>query len=75
MRAATFTALDRIGCPVTLIWPQHDRLVVRPSRLPGNVSNVTLPDAGHVPMWDAPAALVALIAAADHAPNHPISAA
>jgi pimeloyl-ACP methyl ester carboxylesterase len=75
MRAATFATLGRIGCPVTLIWPQHDRLVERPSRLPGNVTNVTLPDAGHVPMWDAPAALVALIAAADHAPNHPISAA
>jgi pimeloyl-ACP methyl ester carboxylesterase len=74
MRAATFTALDRIHCPVTLVWPEHDRLVARPSRLPGNVTSVTLPGAGHVPMWDAPAALVALIEAADGGPIQPISA-
>jgi pimeloyl-ACP methyl ester carboxylesterase len=67
MRAATFTALGQIGCPVTLIWPEHDRLVERPARLPGNVTSVTLPDAGHVPMWDAPEALIALIATADRA--------
>jgi pimeloyl-ACP methyl ester carboxylesterase len=71
MRALTFTALGQIRCPVTLIWPEHDRLVARPARLPGNVISVTLPDAGHIPMWDAPAALVALIATADQ----PISAA
>jgi pimeloyl-ACP methyl ester carboxylesterase len=73
MRAATFTALAQIRCPVTLIWPEHDRLVQRPTRLPGNVTSVTLPDAGHVPMWDAPAALVALIVTGDRA--QPISAA
>jgi pimeloyl-ACP methyl ester carboxylesterase len=75
MRAATFTALEQIRCPVTLIWPEHDRLVQRPAVLPDNVTNVALPDAGHVPMWDAPAALVALITAAEHAPAQPISAA
>jgi pimeloyl-ACP methyl ester carboxylesterase len=75
MRAATFTELGQIRCPVTLIWPEHDRLVERPARLPDNVTSVTLPDAGHVPMWDAPTALVALIATADHAPTQPISAA
>ena len=75
MRAARFTALDRIRCPVTLIWPEHDRLVERPALLPGNVTSVTLPDAGHVPMWDAPAALVALIADADRAAAQPTSAA
>ena len=71
MRATTFTALAQIRCPVTLIWPEHDQLVRRPAHLPGNVTSVTLPDAGHIPMWDAPAALVALIATADQ----PISAA
>jgi pimeloyl-ACP methyl ester carboxylesterase len=35
---------------------------------------VTLPDAGHVPMWDAPAAVVALIEAAERGPIQPISA-
>jgi pimeloyl-ACP methyl ester carboxylesterase len=74
MRAATFTALDRIRCPVTLVWPEHDRLVERPARLPGTVTSVTLPDAGHVPMWDAPAAVVALIEAAERGPIQPISA-
>jgi pimeloyl-ACP methyl ester carboxylesterase len=72
MRAATFRALDRIGCPVTLIWPEHDRLVERPARLPSNVTNVALPDAGHVPMWDAPAALVSLIVTAERAAAQPI---
>ena len=71
MRAATFTALDRIRCPVTLVWPEHDRLVDRPALLPGNVANVALPDAGHVPMWDAPAALITLIVDADRAAAQP----
>ncbi len=75
MRAATFTALDQIRCPVTLVWPEHDRLVQRPATVPGNVMSVALPDAGHVPMWDAPAALIALITAAEPAPAQPISAA
>jgi pimeloyl-ACP methyl ester carboxylesterase len=75
MRAATFTALDRIPCPVTLIWPEHDHLVERPARLPNQVISVALPDAGHVPMWDAPAALVALIETAENAATQPISAA
>jgi pimeloyl-ACP methyl ester carboxylesterase len=75
MRAARFTALDQIRCPVTLIWPEHDRLVERPARLPSNVISVVLPDAGHVPMWDAPAALVALIATAEDAVTQPTSAA
>jgi pimeloyl-ACP methyl ester carboxylesterase len=75
MRAATFTALDQIRCPVTLVWPEHDRLVERPARLPGNVTSVVLPDAGHVPMWDAPAALVALINSAERGAIQPSSAA
>jgi pimeloyl-ACP methyl ester carboxylesterase len=75
MRAATFTALDRVRCPVTLIWPEHDGLVQRPARLPSNVISVALPDAGHVPMWDAPAALVALITAAESRMTQPTSPA
>jgi pimeloyl-ACP methyl ester carboxylesterase len=75
MRAARFTALDQIRCPVTLIWPEYDRLVERPAGLPSNVVSVALPDAGHVPMWDAPAALVTLIATAENAVTQPISPA
>jgi pimeloyl-ACP methyl ester carboxylesterase len=73
MRAARFTALEQLPCPVTLIWPEHDHLVNRPPVLPANVTAVELPDAGHIPMWDAPAALVTLIATRDPATTQPIS--
>jgi pimeloyl-ACP methyl ester carboxylesterase len=74
MRAGTFAELDRIGCPVTLIWPDHDRLVKRPASLPGHVHSVVLDDAGHVPTWDAPEALARLILAADHDVDAPVGA-
>ena len=54
MRAGRFTRLEHIRVPVTLAWPEHDRLVARPAHLPPTVRNVALPGAGHVPMWDAP---------------------
>jgi len=50
---------------VTLVWPEHDQLVERPASLPAKVTSVALPDAGHVPMWDAPAALITLIETGD----------
>jgi pimeloyl-ACP methyl ester carboxylesterase len=67
MRAGTFAGLDRIPCPVTLVWPEHDRLVERPASLPPNVRSVILADAGHVPTWDAPDELARLIADAERA--------
>ena len=54
MRAGRFMRLEHIRVPVTLAWPEHDRLVARPAHLPPTVRNVALPGAGHVPMWDAP---------------------
>jgi pimeloyl-ACP methyl ester carboxylesterase len=54
MRAGHFVELERIAVPVTLVWPDHDRLVRRPASLPARVRNVELQDAGHIPMWDAP---------------------
>jgi pimeloyl-ACP methyl ester carboxylesterase len=54
MRAGVFTGLERIRVPVTLVWPEHDRVVNRPPWLPDNVRSIVLQDAGHVPMWDAP---------------------
>ncbi|MGI8412613.1 MAG: alpha/beta fold hydrolase [Solirubrobacteraceae bacterium] len=57
MRAGHFTRLQDIEVPVTLVWPQHDRLVERPARLPPGVVSVRLEDAGHIPMWDTPAEL------------------
>lgn len=64
MRAGTFTALDQIATPVTLVWPEHDGLVSRPTRLPPNVRNVALPDAGHMPFWDVPDAVAEILLAA-----------
>lgn len=68
MRAGHFTALADIGVPVTLAWPQLDRLVTRPQVLPAHVRNVTLTDCGHIPTWDDPdaAARVLLEGSAVH---------
>ncbi|HEY3728114.1 MAG TPA: alpha/beta fold hydrolase [Solirubrobacteraceae bacterium] len=63
MRAGVFGGLERIRVPVTLVWPERDRLVDRPRWLPDNVDNVVLEDAGHVPMWDAPDALAEILLA------------
>ena len=57
MRAGRFTRLEHIRVPVTLAWPEHDRLVARPAHLPPTVRSVRLASAGHVPMWDAPEAV------------------
>jgi pimeloyl-ACP methyl ester carboxylesterase len=61
MRAGRFTRLEHLRVPVTLAWPEHDRLVARPAHLPPAVRSVRLPGAGHVPMWDAPEAVSALL--------------
>jgi pimeloyl-ACP methyl ester carboxylesterase len=72
MRAGRFTELDRIACPVTLIWPEHDRLVERPRSVPAQVRNVVLADAGHVPTWDAPGELARLIVEAGRDAGEPV---
>ena len=54
MRAGRFTALGEIAVPVTLAWPDHDRLVARPRRLPPGVRSVDLHGCGHLPTWDDP---------------------
>ena len=61
MRAARFEGLERIRCPVTLVWPGHDRLIRRPVWVPDRIRNVVLSDAGHMPMWDAPQALAQVL--------------
>ncbi len=64
MRAGRFEGLAEVDGPVTLVWPAHDRLVRRPRQTPDNVRNVELPDAGHVPTWDAPDAVAEILLAA-----------
>jgi pimeloyl-ACP methyl ester carboxylesterase len=54
MRAGRFEGLDAIRVPLTLGWPDRDRLVAPPARLPSSARNVVLRDCGHVPMWDSP---------------------
>jgi pimeloyl-ACP methyl ester carboxylesterase len=61
MRAGHFTELAEIDVPVTLAWPQRDRLVGRPRALPRHVRNVTLTDCGHIPTWDDPDAVATVL--------------
>jgi pimeloyl-ACP methyl ester carboxylesterase len=63
MRAGRFDALDRIEVPLTFGWPDRDRLVGRPARLPATARNVVLRDCGHVPMWDDPGQVADLLLA------------
>jgi len=63
MRAGTFTQLADIDVPVTIVWPQYDRVVSRVNGLPPEVKVRELPGCGHIPMWDGPQAVAdALIA-------------
>ncbi|MGI8713512.1 MAG: alpha/beta fold hydrolase [Solirubrobacteraceae bacterium] len=61
MRAGRFEGLERIRCPVTLVWPDHDRLIQRPLWVPDGIDNVVLSDSGHIPMWDAPDRLTKIL--------------
>jgi pimeloyl-ACP methyl ester carboxylesterase len=61
MRANRFSGLGRMPVPVTLAWPEHDRLVARLRHPPPDVRTVILRDAGHLPMWDDPRQVAALL--------------
>jgi pimeloyl-ACP methyl ester carboxylesterase len=63
MRAGTFTRLADIEVPVTIVWPQHDRVVSRVNGTPPGIKVRELPDCGHIPMWDDPAAVAAALIA------------
>jgi pimeloyl-ACP methyl ester carboxylesterase len=54
MRGSRFTALGAIDVPVTLVWPEHDRLVRRLQRIPHGVRSIDLAGCGHLPTWDDP---------------------
>jgi pimeloyl-ACP methyl ester carboxylesterase len=58
MRAGTFRPqLADVAVPVTLVWPEFDRLISRPRSLPATITQLELPGCGHVPMWDDPSAV------------------
>jgi pimeloyl-ACP methyl ester carboxylesterase len=54
----TISDLDRITCPVLLGTPRFDRILPGPRHAPRyrreipGVKAITLPDCGHLPMWD-----------------------
>jgi pimeloyl-ACP methyl ester carboxylesterase len=54
MRAGRFTGLAEIDVPLTLAWPEHDRLVARPRVVPPGAREFTLRGCGHMPTWDDP---------------------
>jgi pimeloyl-ACP methyl ester carboxylesterase len=61
MRANVFSGLDSIAVPVTLVWPERDRVVSRARNVPASVREVVLRGCGHVPMWDDRAAVAELL--------------
>jgi pimeloyl-ACP methyl ester carboxylesterase len=63
MRSGRFEHLGDVRVPVTLAWPDHDRLVGRPRSLPPAVRSVTLRGCGHLPMWDDPAQVAGVLLA------------
>ena len=73
MRASRFTRLAEIDVPVTLAWPEHDRLVARPRSLPDGVRSMVLRGCGHLPTWDDPEQVARVLlegSAVERQPRH-----
>jgi pimeloyl-ACP methyl ester carboxylesterase len=73
MRASRFTALADVAVPVTLAWPDRDRLVARPRSLPYGVRSVVLRGCGHIPTWDDPEQVARVLlegSAVERQPRH-----
>jgi pimeloyl-ACP methyl ester carboxylesterase len=61
MRSALFTGFDDIDVPVTMAWADRDRSVYPPEAVPPGVEVRRLRDCGHVPTWDSPEQVAAVI--------------
>lgn len=66
-RGLALRDLDRIRCPVLLATPQFDRVLPAERHAPRfkreipGIESRTLPDCGHLPMWDVSSLLVRMI--------------
>lgn len=63
MRAGRFTGLDDIAVPLTLAWPELDRLVARPRHVPATARELVLHGCGHMPTYDDPEAVARVLRA------------
>ncbi len=63
MRAEVFEHEGRVDVPVTIAWSPLDRLVGRPSRsrVPPGAKLIEMPGWGHMPTWDDPDGVAALL--------------
>jgi pimeloyl-ACP methyl ester carboxylesterase len=68
MRAERFTGLHEIPVPLTLAWPEHDGLVARPRDVPATAREVFLRGCGHMPTWDDPEQVAAVLLAGSQSP-------
>jgi pimeloyl-ACP methyl ester carboxylesterase len=68
MRAGRFEHLAALAVPVTLAWPDADRLVRRARDVPGGVREVVLHGCGHLPTYDDPAAVARVVLEGSAAP-------
>ena len=61
MRSDLFHGFEDITVPVTMAWADRDRSVYPPDRVPAEVEVRRLRDCGHVPTWDSPEQVAAVI--------------
>jgi pimeloyl-ACP methyl ester carboxylesterase len=68
MRSGRFDGLERIRVPLTLAWPEFDRLVSRPRNVPATAREFVLRGCGHLPTWDDPEQVAKVLLAGSQSP-------
>jgi pimeloyl-ACP methyl ester carboxylesterase len=68
MRSGRFDGLERIRVPLTLAWPEFDRLVSRPRNVPATAREFILRGCGHMPTWDDPTQVADVLLAGSQSP-------